>query len=165
VRRAGRPAVHTPPAARGRAGAPRRRGRGFVLDSHALLAYFEGEASGALVRALIRDAEQRRTRLYVSLINWGEVFYIVRREKGELAAHEVIARLDVLPIVLRSVDRQLVLAAATLKAAHPIAYADAFAAATANLLNVPVVTGDPEFRRLEPETKVVWTTKTQAADA
>jgi predicted nucleic acid-binding protein len=165
VRRGGRPAARVQEASGGGAGARHGRGRGFVLDSHALLAYFEGEASGALVRTLIRDAEQRRARLYVSLINWGEVFYIVRREKGELAAHEVIARLDVLPIILRSVDRQLVLAAATLKAAHPIAYADAFAAATANLLNVPVVTGDPEFRRLEPQTKVVWTTKTQAADA
>jgi ribonuclease VapC len=138
-----------------RPAAPRRGG--FVLDSHALLAYFEGEASGALVRTLIQEAEHRRVRLYVSLINWGEVFYIVRREKGEVAAHEVIARLDVLPITLRSVDRRLVQAAATLKAAHPIAYADAFAAATANLLDVPVVTGDPEFRRLQPETKVVWT--------
>jgi len=81
-----------------------------------------------------------------------------------VAAHEVIARLDILPITLRGVDRRLVQAAAILKAAHPIAYADAFAAATANLLNVPVVTGDPEFRCLEPETKVFWTTRTPAAD-
>jgi ribonuclease VapC len=136
-----------------------------VLDSHALLAYFEGEASGALVRTLIEEAEQRRVRLYVSLVNWGEVFYIVHREKGELAAHEIVARVDVLPITLRSVDRKVVQAAAMLKATHPIAYADAFAAATANLLDVPVVTGDPEFRRLQPGTKVVWTTRTQTADA
>lgn len=148
-----------------RATAPRTHRGGFVLDSHALLAYFEGEASGALVRTLIQEAEQRRIRLYVSLINWGEVFYIVRREKGEVAAHEVVARLDVLPITLRNVDRRLVQAAAILKAAHPIAYADAFAAATANLLNVPVVTGDPEFRCLQPQTKVLWTTETQASDA
>lgn len=54
-------------------------------------------------------------------------------------------------------DRRLVQAAASLKAAHPIAYADAFAAATANMLDVPVVTGDPEFRSLEGDTKVFWT--------
>ena len=143
--------------------APRARRGGFVLDSHALLAYFEGEASGALVRTLIQEAEKRRVRLYLSLINWGEVFYIVRREKGEVAAHEVVARLDILPITLRNVDRRLVQAAAILKAAHPIAYADAFAAATANLLNVPVVTGDPEFRRLQPQTKVLWTTGTRSS--
>lgn len=146
----------------------RRAGKpagGFVLDSHALLAYFEGEASGALVRTLIQEAERRRVRLYLSLMNWGEVFYIVRREKGDVAAHEVIARLDVLPITLWGVDRKLVQAAAILKATHAIAYADAFAAATANMLNVPVVTGDPEFRSLEPQTKVLWTTPARVAGA
>ena len=143
-------------AARPARRSPARRG-GFVLDSHALLAYFEGEPGGAVVRELIREAEQRRVRLSLSLINWGEVFYIVRREKGEVAAHEIMARLDILPITLRGVDRALVQAAASLKAAHPIAYADAFAAATANVLNVPVVTGDPEFHSLEPDTKVLWT--------
>jgi ribonuclease VapC len=131
-----------------------------VLDSHALLAYFEGEPSGVPVRALIHEAEQRRIRLYLSLINWGEVVYIVRREKGEVAAHEIVARIDILPITLRGIDRTLVHAAAALKAQHPIAYADAFAAATASALQVPVVTGDPEFRRLEPAVKILWTTQT-----
>lgn len=140
------------------ASASRARRGGFVLDSHALLAYFEGEPGGTVVRELIQEAERRRVRLYLSRINWGEVFYIVRREKGDAAAHEIMARLDVLPITLRGVDRELAQAAASLKASHPIAYADAFAAATANLLEVPVVTGDPEFRSLEPETKVLWTT-------
>jgi predicted nucleic acid-binding protein len=149
-------------AAEPRGVAAARRG-GFVLDSHALLAYFEGEAGGAVVQGLIEDGERRRVRLYLSLINWGEVVYIVRREKGDLAAHEIIARLDVLPIVLRGVDRRLVYAAARLKAEHPIAYADAFAAATANALDVPVVTGDPEFRHLEPGTKVFWTTHGRAS--
>ena len=137
--------------------ASKRRG-GFVLDSHALLAYFEGEPSGTRVRGLLRAAERRRVRLYLSLINWGEVMYIVRREKGEVAGHEVAARIDALPITLRGVDRALVQAAAVLKAQHPIAYADAFAAATAQLLKVPVVTGDPEFRRLHAVLQILWTT-------
>jgi predicted nucleic acid-binding protein len=135
-----------------------RRG-GFVLDSHALLAYFEGEASGTAVRALIDEAEHGRIRLYLSLINWGEVVYIVRREKGEGAAHEVVARIDILPVTLRGVDRTLVHAAAALKAQHPIAYGDAFAAATASTLQLPLVTGDPEFRHLEAQVKILWTTR------
>ncbi len=137
--------------------ASRHRG-GYVLDSHAVLAYFEGESSGAAVRGLIHEAEQRRVKLYLSLINWGEVLYIVRREKGDVAGHEIGARLDALPIALRPVDRTLVQAAAALKAHHPIAYADAFAAATAQLLGVPVVTGDPEFRRLEGVVQILRTT-------
>ena len=106
--------------------------------------------------------ERRRVRLYLSLINWGEVLYIVRREKGEVAGHEVAARIDALPITLRGVDRALVQGAATLKAQYPIAYADAFAAATAQLLKVPVVTGDPEFRRLEAVIEILWTQEPSA---
>lgn len=45
-----------------------------------------------------------------------------------------------------------------LKAQYPIAYADAFAATTVQLLEVPVVTGDPEFRRLEAVVDILWTT-------
>lgn len=79
------------------------------------------------------------------------------REKGASAAHDVVARIDVLPIALRGVERKLVEDAAALKARHPIAYADAFAAATARRLGLPVVTGDPEFGCLEQVVEVVWT--------
>jgi ribonuclease VapC len=137
--------------------AGRRSRRGFVLDSHALLAYFEGEPSGEVVRDLLEAAERRRASLYLSLINWGEVSYIVAREKGTAAAREVLARIDAMPVRLRGVDRALVEMAAGLKAGHAIAYADAFAAATAIQLGVAVVTGDPEFRALREHVEVVWT--------
>lgn len=137
--------------------AAERSRRGYVLDSDALLAYFEGESGGEKVRDLLEAAERRRTTLYLSLINWGEVGYIVAREKGEGAAREVLARIDAMPIRLRGIDRALVQAAADLKAHHAIAYADAFAAATANRLRVAVVTGDPEFRSLGDQVDVVWT--------
>lgn len=68
--------------------------------------------------------------------------------------------IDIAPIALRGVDRRLVQVAAMLKAQHPIAYADAFAAATAKALRSPVVTGDPEFRRLENDVDIIWTTET-----
>lgn len=134
-----------------------RRPAGFVLDSHALLSYFEGETGGASVRELVADAARRRCRLYLSLVNWGEVTYIVRRERGVAAAQEIVARIDALPIRLEGIDRKLVASAAELKARFPIAYADAFAAATGKHLDVPVVTGDPEFRRIEGEVKLLWT--------
>ena len=91
-----------------------RQPGGFVLDSHALLAYFEGETGGATVQQLVADAERRRCRLFLSLVNWGEITYIIRREKGVAAAQEIVARIDALPIRLRSIDRKLVVTAAEL---------------------------------------------------
>jgi len=43
-----------------------------------------------------------------------------------------------------------------LEAWHRISYADAFAAALAQQLAAPVVTGDPELRDIEGEVAVEW---------
>ncbi len=45
--------------------------------------------------------------------------------------------------------------AATLKSRFPISYADAFAAALAQKYNCPLVTGDPEFRRVH-QLEIDW---------
>ena len=57
--------------------------------------------------------------------------------------------LSTAPIELVPVDTDLAWRAAELKAVHPIAYADAFAAALALRAGCPLVTGDPELRVLE----------------
>ena len=43
----------------------------------------------------------------------------------------------------------------TLQSQFPIAYADAFAAALAQKYNCPLVTGDPEFRRVD-QLEIDW---------
>jgi len=48
------------------------------------------------------------------------------------------------------------LAAAHVKAHHPISYADAFAVALAQEMDASVVTGDPEFECVEELIPVVW---------
>jgi ribonuclease VapC len=126
-------------------------GKQYVLDSYALLAYFEGEPGGDRVKELLESAWEGKCHLYISTVNLGEVLYIVERERGLPKAQEVLARIDELPLELVSADRALMLAAAHLKAQLPIAYADCFAAALSRLKNAPLVTGDPEFRHIPPE--------------
>ncbi|MFZ6006443.1 MAG: PIN domain-containing protein [Nitrospirota bacterium] len=46
--------------------------------------------------------------------------------------------------------------AAKLKAQHPVAYADCFAAALGIIKNATVVTGDPEFKRCGKRVKIEW---------
>jgi ribonuclease VapC len=122
--------------------------RAYVLDSFALLAYFEGEVGMARVRGVLERAEARDDRVFLSLINLGEVLYITERERGLAAARRTLAAVDELPIDLVPVSRDTVLDAAHIKARFPIAYADAFAAVTARHLGGVVMTGDPEFRHL-----------------
>ena len=129
---------------------------GYVLDSFALLAYFEDEPGAETVEHLLRQAQEQIITLYLSLINLGEVYYITQRERGQDKATETLALIDRLPIQQWPVERSLVLAAALLKANHAIAYADAFAVGLAQQLKLPVVTGDPEFQEVTALIEIVW---------
>jgi len=120
----------------------------YVLDSFALLAYFEGEAGMARVRSVLGGAEARRYSVYLSLINLGEVLYITERERGLVEARRTLGAIDQLPLEIVGVPRATVLAAAHLKARFPISYADAFAAVTAQDHGGVVLTGDREFESL-----------------
>ncbi len=118
----------------------------FVLDSFALLAYLEGEPGMPRVRALLTKAKADEIKVFVSLINLGEVVYIVERERSLTEAQRVLAVIEQLPITVEPVTRATVLAAAHIKAHYPVAYADAFAIVTAQDQQGILVTGDPEFK-------------------
>ena len=127
----------------------------YVLDSYALFAYFGDEEGADIVADLIkRTAED--VSLFLSLINFGEVAYITEREKGTRRAVELLEDIRRLPITLSRIDEQRVLAAAHVKAHHPVSYADAFAIALSDELGATVVTGDPEFNKVESVVSVLW---------
>lgn len=128
----------------------------YVLDSYALFALLQNEEGQDIVTDLVMRAEKEQALLYLSLINWGEIRYIVERKQGQALAQEVMSDIDALPIALCEVDRQRVSAAAHIKANCPISYADAFAIALAEELGVTVVTGDPEFKSVESVVPVLW---------
>jgi ribonuclease VapC len=120
----------------------------YVLDSFALLAYLDGEAGMARVRAVLEGAATRRHTVSLSLINLGEALYITERERGLVAARRTLGAVDQLPLEIVGVSRATVLAAAHVKARFPISYADAFAVVTAQDHGSVVMTGDQEFAPL-----------------
>jgi predicted nucleic acid-binding protein len=127
----------------------------YVLDSYALFAYFGDEEGADIVADLIqRTAED--VSLFLSLINFGEVAYITEREKGARRAVELLEDIRRLPITLSRIDEQRVMAAAHVKARYPVSYADAFAITLADELEATVVTGDPEFKKVESVVTVLW---------
>jgi ribonuclease VapC len=130
----------------------------YVLDSYALIAYLEDEAGGKEVKQLLEQAVKGVCELFMSVINLGEVIYIVERERGLPQAQKTLARIDELPISIVDADRYVTLAAAHIKAQYPIAYADCFAAALAQLRKAALVTGDPEFKGIEANSLIpfVW---------
>ncbi len=132
----------------------------FVLDSFAVLAYLDKEPGGRRVAEVLARARRRQAEVLMCLVNFGEVAYIVERERGLSEAQDAIAALDQLPIQIVAADRPLTLAAAHLKAHHAIAYADAFVIALAQEENAVVLTGDPEFRTVERLLTIEWLPQT-----
>ena len=127
-----------------------------VLDSYALIAYFEDEPGAEKVAQLLVKAELGEIALLMSIVNWGEVYYILYRSKGERAAEESKLVMDQLPITLIEVGKSLTYQAAILKAKYAVAFGDCFAAALALVNESQVLTGDPEFKRMETEVTVNW---------
>ena len=128
----------------------------YVLDSYALIAHFEDEGGGEKVRRILRSAHEGKTTLYVSVINFGEVYYNTMRERGIEKANEIKFILEQLPIKIVDADKAVTIEAAKLKALYPVAYADCFAAALGMMKKSKVVTGDPEFKKMADSVKVEW---------
>jgi predicted nucleic acid-binding protein len=130
----------------------------YVLDSYALIAYFEAEPGSERIHELLEASKEGKCHLYISVVNLGELIYVTERERGLSRAHETLARVDELPIEVIDADRSLTLAAAHLKAECPVAYADCFAAALCNIKGATLITGDPEFRKVKTECnfRVEW---------
>ena len=129
-----------------------------VLDSWALIAFFEDEPAAEAVEKLLAQAAAEKHKLLLSVVNWGEIYYNTMREVSQEAAEQQARDIAALPIDIVGVDDdlQLVREAAKLKATKKMAYADCFAAALARLRNVELVTGDPEFKEVEKEIKINW---------
>lgn len=123
--------------------------KAYVLDSFAVLAYLAAEKGMRRVRQVLSEASDGSCTVYCSLINLGEVVYIVERERGISQAQEALGLIDQLPIEILPASREAVLAAAHIKAGHALSYADAFAAAAAQALDAVVLTGDPEFESVK----------------
>jgi len=56
-----------------------RKPKALVFDSWAVLAYLGDEVSGQGVADLIASAHENRIPMYMSIINAGEVWYILGR--------------------------------------------------------------------------------------
>jgi predicted nucleic acid-binding protein len=127
-----------------------------VLDSWALLCYLEQEPGFEKMIELFEKAAESSSPLFMCTINWGEVYYQVARRFGDIKAQEIEQLIETLPIRIIEADKHLTREAARIKARKRIAYADCFAAALAHLKKAELYTGDPEFRVLEKDIKVIW---------
>ncbi len=87
-----------------------------VLDSFALVSFFHKEPGWEKVKEVFYGLSSAKQKALLSIINWGEFYYIVKRRVGKRKAEESIALLEQLPVTITPVDDELVKEAAEIKA-------------------------------------------------
>lgn len=126
-----------------------------VLDSWGIMEWLLRRRAGEVVNGLLEEADSGKSRLLMSAINVGEVYYFLRKHHQVSLADEWRQLSATLPVCIEVPSSTDIWSAALLKGSFPIAYADAFAAALAQKYNCPLVTGDPEFRTVS-DLQLMW---------
>ncbi len=127
-----------------------------VLDSWAVMAYFEDEPAAKRFGDMIADAQQEGIRLLMSIVNVGEVWYSMARRRSPRDADEALRDLRSIGVEFIDAKWPQTSIAAGYKAGGGISYADCFAAALAKQTNATLITGDREFKKLESEITIEW---------
>jgi ribonuclease VapC len=130
--------------------------KSIIFDSFAILKFYQDEPGADKVEELLRSAQRGQLKALMNEINLGEVYYLTIRRMGLEAAREYRERLLNLPIKIIPPDSELIMKAAEIKAQFAISYADCFAAATAEMFSGSILTGDPEFKKVEHLVAVDW---------
>jgi len=132
----------------------------YVLDSYAVLGYFLDEPCADTISKILELAKNNETKIYMSWVNLGEVYYMIQRRYGRKEAIELIENLKAWPVELVEVSNEQVITAGDVKAKFPLSLGDSYAAGLAILVRGILLTADKEFRPLENQLiKIHWLAK------
>ncbi len=127
-----------------------------LFDSHALLKFSQDEEGADKVEQFLLYSLNRKLKAYLSEINLGEIYYISIRRLGLESAKLYLEQLLDLPIDIVSPSSEIIRGAAEIKDQYAISYADCFAAATALKYSASIITGDPEFKKVDHIVTIEW---------
>src|SRR5262245_32089974 len=117
-----------------------KKATSLVVDSWAVLAFFEDEPSAGKVGEVFSEASGAGISLLMTVVNAGEVWYSVLRVSSEEAADQSLKDMTDMGITIVNADWRLTQQAARFKAKGRIAYADCIAGALAKLEQAPLMT-------------------------
>lgn len=127
-----------------------------IYDSFALLKFFQKEPGYRKVARLLEEDRKSENPPLIQIVNFGEIIYRTKKDFGQDAKLRVIRTVIQLGLRIISASDGLVYEAAELKGSYAISYADAFLLATALREDAVIVTGDPEFEKVESLCQIEW---------
>ena len=130
--------------------------KAYVFDASTLFGFLQNKPSAGKVNELLKEAIRGRAEIFMSAVNYGEVYGAVLREHGPERATATMSAVYPLPIRLTDVTPQRALQAADVKARYKLYYVDSFAAVLALEHKATLVTSDSDFRRLGHDFPALW---------
>jgi predicted nucleic acid-binding protein len=127
-----------------------------VFDAHAILKWTQKETGYQKVKSQLIACREQSALGYMNQINLGEVYYQTIRAIGLEEAQKFFENFFRLPLSLILPDSDLIWKSSEIKAQHAISYADCFAAATALRYEAVILTGDPDFKKIESLVPIEW---------
>jgi predicted nucleic acid-binding protein len=125
-----------------------------VLDASAVISFFEDRSGAEEVEELVAESVAGKAELFMSVVNWGEVYYSAWRARGQDAARQMAAEISQFPIQVMDADFELTKSAAELHAKYNLPYADCFAAALSKMWKAQLVTADQDFAKIRSEIEI-----------
>ena len=127
-----------------------------LFDAHAILKWTQKEKGYQKVKSLLLACREQSALGYMNQINVGEVYFKTIRAVGVEEAKKFLENFFRLPLSIINPDSELIWKASEIKAEYSISYADCFAAATALRYEASILTGDPEFKKIESLVPIEW---------
>ncbi|MFC1820008.1 type II toxin-antitoxin system VapC family toxin [Thermodesulfobacteriota bacterium] len=130
--------------------------KNILFDSYAILKFYQDEDGADKVEKLLISIRQGALKAFISEINLGEVYYMTIRRLGLALAKPYLEQFFELSIKVVPPSSDIILSASEIKAEYAISYADCFAVATALRVEASIITGDPEFKKVDRLVKIDW---------
>ena len=130
--------------------------RAYVLDSYAVLALINNEPGAAKVEDILHAAEEEDVQVSMSLINLGEIIYLVEHRWGQEKLREMLAYLESSPIEFYEVNLERILNASHIKATHLVPYTDAFTISLCKNIGATLLTGNRELDVVSGYIDIEW---------
>lgn len=127
-----------------------------VLETQALVTYFEDGEGADVVQTLLEKAASKDASLILSDVSYADLKQVIIGNHGELGWNRVATSLDSMPIELVPTTKSVAERAANLAAQYHLTLATAFAAALAKEKRAELVTGNRDLARLTSEIKIRW---------
>ncbi len=127
-----------------------------LLDAYGLLLFLQKEGPYQIIKTRFRDAQDNGNPILINEMSVGEIFHVTANVHSIEKAEAFLPLLEVLPLETISNNLESILQAARIKAQYALGYISALVTVTAERENAVLLTGDPEFHKVEEVIDIQW---------